>query len=141
MGTKRADGRGYLSAGRGLSRRDFLRLGGAGLAGAALLGVAGCGGGTEQVAGVTNLVMSFGPDPSGNLQSVFERFNREHEGEINVIYREMPSDTGQYFNQLRTEFQAGASPIDVIGGDLTWTAQLAANGWILDLSERFTQQL
>ncbi|QYJ15421.1 Periplasmic dipeptide transport protein [Rubrobacter xylanophilus DSM 9941] len=30
---------------RGLSRREFLQLGGAGLAGAALLGVAGCGGG------------------------------------------------------------------------------------------------
>jgi glycine betaine/choline ABC-type transport system substrate-binding protein len=28
-----------------LNRRDFLKIGGAGLAGAALLGVAGCGGG------------------------------------------------------------------------------------------------
>ena len=36
---------------RRLSRRDFLRLGGAGLAGAALLGTAGCGGGVEQVEG------------------------------------------------------------------------------------------
>ena len=34
-------------SGRGanLSRRDFLKLGGAGLAGAALLGTASCGGG------------------------------------------------------------------------------------------------
>ncbi|MBA2692076.1 MAG: ABC transporter substrate-binding protein [Rubrobacter sp.] len=30
---------------RGLSRRDFLKLGGTGIAGAAMLGVAGCGGG------------------------------------------------------------------------------------------------
>jgi hypothetical protein len=29
---------------RGFSRREFLKLGGAGLAGATLLGVAGCGG-------------------------------------------------------------------------------------------------
>ena len=28
--------------GQGISRRDFLKLGGAGLAGAALLGTAGC---------------------------------------------------------------------------------------------------
>jgi raffinose/stachyose/melibiose transport system substrate-binding protein len=33
---------------RKVSRRDFLRLGGAGLAGAALLGTAGCGGGSQQ---------------------------------------------------------------------------------------------
>ena len=32
---------------RTVSRRDFLRLGGAGLAGAALLGTAGCGGGSQ----------------------------------------------------------------------------------------------
>ena len=32
---------------RAVSRRDFLRLGGAGLAGAALLGTAGCGGGSQ----------------------------------------------------------------------------------------------
>src|SRR4028119_2532445 len=30
-----------------INRRDFLKLGGAGLAGATLLGVAGCGGGGE----------------------------------------------------------------------------------------------
>src|SRR5215218_3624443 len=33
---------------RTVSRKDFLRLGGAGLAGAVLLGTAGCGGGSEQ---------------------------------------------------------------------------------------------
>ena len=33
---------------RGINRRDFLKLAGAGLAGASLLGVAGCGGGGGQ---------------------------------------------------------------------------------------------
>ena len=41
---------------RGFSRKEFLRLGGAGLAGATLLGVAGCGGGGQQGGGD---VMSF----------------------------------------------------------------------------------
>jgi raffinose/stachyose/melibiose transport system substrate-binding protein len=36
---------------RAVSRRDFLRLGGAGLAGAALLGTAACGGGSQQGGG------------------------------------------------------------------------------------------
>jgi ABC-type glycerol-3-phosphate transport system substrate-binding protein len=34
--------------GRGLSRRDFLRVGGGALAGVSALGLAGCGGGGEQ---------------------------------------------------------------------------------------------
>jgi hypothetical protein len=39
-----------------LSRKEFLRLGGAGLAGAALLGTAGCGGGGQ--AGGNELIFS-----------------------------------------------------------------------------------
>ena len=118
-----------LSSRRGrLSRRDFLRLSGASLAGAALLGTAGCGGGGGETGGVTNIVFSFGPDDSGTLTEVVNRFNEEYQGEIQAEYRKMPSDTGTYFNQIRTEFQSGASPIDVIGGDVIWPAQLAANG-------------
>ena len=135
--------RGSLIPGRRhLSRREFLKLGGAGLAGAAMLGAAGCGGSTvNQTKGVTNLVFSFGPDSSGSLQSVIDKFNKQYKGQIQVTYREMPSDTDGYFNQLRTELQAGASPIDIIGGDVTWPAQLAENGWILDLSDRFKPQM
>ena len=29
----------------------------------------------------------------------------------------------------------------MIGGDVVWPAQLAANGWILDLSDLFTEDL
>ena len=109
--------------------------------GAVLLGAADCSGGDEeQSESVTSLVFSFGPDPSGNLQEVISRFNEEYQDEIQVEYREMPSDTGEYFNQLRTELQAGASPIDMIGGYVISPAALAANGWIQPLSDRFTQQ-
>src|SRR5918998_2358086 len=92
------------------SRREFLRAGGAGLAGAALLG-------------------------SGVLPKLIEAFNKQSDFKVN--YREMPSDTGEYFDQLRTQFQAGASDIDVIGGDVIWPAQFAGNGYIADVSDRF----
>lgn len=139
MVVKRADDRrGSSVRRRGLSRREFLKLSGAGVAGVALLGAAGCGGGGGQSG---NLVVSSGPDDSGSLQEVIARFNREYQGEIQAELRTMPNDSGEYFNQLRTELQAEASPIDLIIGDLTWTAQLAANGWIADLSDRFTPQM
>jgi multiple sugar transport system substrate-binding protein len=121
--------------GTGLSRREFLRLGGAGLAGAALFGAAGCGGGGQ--GGSNEIILSFGPDDTGTLPKLIDKFNQQNEGNYQVKIREMPSDTGAYFDQLRTEFQAGGGDIDVIIGDVIWPAQFAANGWIMDLTDRF----
>jgi multiple sugar transport system substrate-binding protein len=134
MTQRRAQWSGALT-GRGISRRDFLKIGGAGLAGAALLGAAGCGGGGG--GGTGDIVFAMGADTSGTLQKLVDKFNQQNKGNFKVTYREMPTDTGQFFDQLRTEFQAGASEIDVIGGDVIWPAQFAANGWILDVSDRF----
>jgi multiple sugar transport system substrate-binding protein len=117
-----------------LSRKDFLKLGGAGLAGAALLGTAGCGGGSG---GSGDLILSWGPDDTGSLQALVKQFNKQSK-DFKVTYQEMPVDTGQYFDKLRTQFQAGGGDIDVILGDVIWPAQFAINGWISDLTDRFT---
>lgn len=138
MGKKGASG-GRSFAGGGISRREFLKVGGTGLAGAALLGIAGCGGGGGGAGGATELTFSFFPDPSGSVQALIDQFNSENEGEIQVSLREMPADSGQHFDQLNTEFQSGEINIDVIGGDVIWPAQFAANGYIADLSDRFTE--
>ncbi len=119
--------------GADLSRKDFLKLGGAGLAGAALLGTAGCGGGGS---GSGDLILSFGPDDTGTLPKLITQFNKQSK-DFKVKMREMPSDTGQYFDKLRTQFQAGGGDIDIIIGDVIWPAQFAANGWVTDLSDRF----
>ena len=49
----------------------------------------------------------------------------------------MPSETGQYFDKIRTQFQAGGGEIDIIVGDVIWPARFAANGWVIDLSDKF----
>ena len=131
--TERNEGSG-VSAGRKLNRRDFLKMSGAGLAGAALLGTAGCGGGGGSSG---NIVFAMGRDTSQTLGPMVDDFNKQNKGNFKVTYREMPTDTGQYFDKLQTEFQAGQSDIDVIGGDIIWAAQFAANQWVVDLSDRF----
>ena len=133
MTQRRTRGSGALTR-RGISRRDFLKIGGTGLVGAALLGAAGCGGGGGG-GGTGDIIFAMGADTTGTMQSLIDKFNKQ--ADFKVTFREMPTDTGQYFDQLRTEFQAGASEIDVIGGDVIWPAQLAANGWVLDVSDRF----
>jgi multiple sugar transport system substrate-binding protein len=127
---------------RGLSRRDFLRVGGAGLAGAALLGAVGCGGG-EESGGATELYFTGPPDQTGTTQKLVKEFNEKNKGKYKVIFQQGNADTGQRLDKLRTQFQAGGEDIDVILGDVIWTAELAASGWISDLSDRFpksTQQ-
>jgi multiple sugar transport system substrate-binding protein len=117
----------------GLSRRQFLKLGGAGLAGAALLGSAACGGGGSDSG---DLVLSWGPDRTGVLPKLIEQFNQQSKS-FKVKYQQMPIDTGQYFDKLRTQFQAGGGDIDIIIGDVIWPAQFAVNGWVSDLTDRF----
>ena len=134
------EGDGETPAAREISRRDFLKLSGAGLAGVALLGVAGCAGGGQGGGGPASLSFSFFPDTTGSVQKLIDEFNSRNEGQIQTTYREMPADSGQHFDQLKTEFQSGSGDIDVIGGDVIWPAQFAANGWILDLSDRYPEE-
>jgi len=83
-----------------LSRRDFL----AGLAGATLLGVAGCAG--EESEGLARIVFSHGED-SEIVRDQIRRFNEHNRGTIEVVLRLAPADSSQYFERLRIEFQAG----------------------------------
>ena len=130
---------GHRSSGsRGLSRRDFLKVGGAGLAGAALLGAAGCGGG-EQSGGATELYFTGPPDTTGTTDKLIKEFNDKNKGKYKVIFQQGNADTGQRLDKLRTQFQAGGENIDVILGDVIWTAELAESGWISDLSDRFPE--
>jgi trehalose/maltose transport system substrate-binding protein len=125
------------NGGARFSRKRFLKMGGTGLAGAALLGsgaLAGCGGGGAEG---DDIIFSWANDDTGVLPKMIDAFNKQSDG-FKVRYREMPSDTNEYFDQLRTQFQAGASDVDVIGGDVIWPAQFAGNGYIADLSDRFT---
>jgi multiple sugar transport system substrate-binding protein len=130
--------RGTAFAARKISRRRFIEISGAGLAGMALLEITGCGGGGGGGAGEFTFAM--GQDTTGALPIMVDNFNKEYEGQYTANYREMPTDTGQYFDQLRTEFQAGGGDIDLIGGDVIWPAQFAALGYIVDLSDRFTEE-
>src|SRR5215216_649404 len=122
---------------RVLSRRDFLKAGGAGLAGAAFLG-AGCTG-DEQSGGTTKLYFTAPADATGTTTKLISQFNENNRGNYEVIFREGNTDTGERLNKLRTQLQAGGEELDIILGDVIWTAELAESGWISDLSDRFPE--
>jgi multiple sugar transport system substrate-binding protein len=86
-----------------------------------------------------DIVFSFGPEETGIVQSLVDEFNRQNTSGINVTYRQMPADTGEYLQELQQMFARGGSDIDVIGGDVIWPIQFAAQGWIQDLSDDFPE--
>jgi multiple sugar transport system substrate-binding protein len=131
--TERSDAPGS-SVGRKLNRRDFLKMGGAGLAGAALLGTAGCGGGGS---GSGKIIFTMGPDTDGSIAKLIDKFNKQKISKLEAIHREMPASSNAYYDKLRTEFQAGTSDISVVGVDVIWPKQFAPQDWITDLSDRF----
>ena len=103
-----------------------------------LLGAASCGGG-EQGKGATELYFTAPPDESGTTAKLIADFNERNKGEYKVIFREGNADTGQRLDKLKTQFEAGGEDLDVILGDVIWTAELAASGWVSDLSDRFPE--
>ncbi|MFQ5656679.1 MAG: ABC transporter substrate-binding protein [Candidatus Methylomirabilales bacterium] len=114
-----------------ISRRDFLKLTGMGLAGAALLPAST--GATQP----TEIVFSSGPDESGTVQDLIDTFNEEHLGQVRVTWRKMARESDAHFLELQSAFLAEAADIDVIAADVVWTAAYATRGWVRDLSSRF----
>lgn len=137
MATDRGGRRLVVARRRGISRRDFLKLSGAGFAGVSLLGIAGCGGGGggQGGGGGGELVFNMGPDQVNGIPRIVDMFNQEQGGK--VTYKAAPTDTGQFFDQLRNQFQAGESSPQIVGGDVIWPAQFAVNGFIAPLTEFF----
>jgi multiple sugar transport system substrate-binding protein len=130
---------------RAIGRRDFLKWSGAGLAGAAALSSTACaeiasGFSQSTVGGPNTVILSKGPDTTGTLEKVVAKFNSE-DHPFKVYWQPMSNDTSQYFDKVRTEFQVGRSTIDIVGADVIWPAQLAANGWLEDLSDLFTEEM
>jgi multiple sugar transport system substrate-binding protein len=123
---------------KGVSRREFLKLTGAGVAGAALLPACGGFSGGGEGGSSNTLIFSHGPEDTGALKALLDRFNKSHN--YKVKWQVAPADTGAYFDKMRTELQAGTGP-DVISGDVIWPAQFGSNGWVLDLSNMFTEQM
>jgi multiple sugar transport system substrate-binding protein len=117
-----------------LSRRDFLKLGGVGLAGAAVLGASGCRGGEG-----SGKVVFASYEPFGSMRELIRKFNEQNKGRFQVAWRRIDLASQEFFDRLKTEFQAGGGGMDVIAGNEPWTAELAENGWISDVTNRFPE--
>lgn len=87
---------------------------------------------------VVKLVYARGQDSTEGTAKIVEAFNEEHPN-IQVEFREMPSDSGQQHDQYVTMLNAESSEIDVMDLDVIWPAEFAQAGYVLPL-DRFLQK-
>lgn len=114
---------------------------------AALL-VAGCAGsesgatGSEGAAGAAAadwsergpITLVIGKDTSGKLPQLLESWNAEHPEE-QVTLVELPESSAEQRTQLIQNAQLQSEEYSVLGLDVVWTAEFAANSWITELPE------
>lgn len=79
-----------------------------------------------------------GVDTRNSTDVLIKAFEKEHPN-INVEYREMPSDTGEQHDQYVTAFSAKSAEIDVFDADVIWPAEFAQANYALDL-DRFIKK-
>lgn len=92
----------------------------------------------EQPAEKIKLVYARGKDVTGATEKIVEAFEKKYPN-IDVEFREMPSDTGQSHDQYVTMFSAKSDEIDVFDLDVIWPAEFAQAGYLLPL-DRFIEQ-
>ena len=116
------DGSGWDSLGRGLSRKEFLKLGGAGLAaGTGLFGVTGCGGNSSGEVTLRYGIWDQTQMPA--MEDIVEEFSKANP-DISVEIELTPYD--EYLSKLQNAAQGGTLP-DVFWMEPIWFELFASN--------------
>lgn len=84
------------------------------------------------------LVYAKGKDVTDGTEKQIEAFEESHPN-INIEFREMPSDTGKQHDAYFTMLNAKSSEIDVFDMDVVWPAEFAQAGFLMPL-DRFIKK-
>ena len=118
----------------------------AALVATAMLSIAGCGddddggGGAPDAEKATqakasgNVTWCIGKDTTGAFGTVIDNFNKENP-DANVKLLELPEDAGEQRRLQVQRLEAKSPECDLLGTDVIWTAEYAAQGWLLDVSD------
>lgn len=119
---------------RRLTRRKFLRLGGASLAGASFLGVGGCGGGQQGSGSNVTLRWAMWSDTPAETKAWRERAQAVTKAHPNIKVKLETTSFQNYFDKLSTEVASGTSP-DIISMQQMRMPEFAARGVLRSLED------
>ena len=80
-----------------------------------------------------------GKDTSGAYGTAIDLFKKENP-EVNVKLVELPESADEQRAQLVQRLRAESSECDVLGMDVVWTAEFAAQGWLQDATDIIDQR-
>ena len=113
-------------------------------AGAAVAGLAACSNDNSKAGGASGAKGNFdergpitfatGKDTSGKLKEFLEKWNKDHADE-KVTLVELPESADEQRSQFINNAQAKSDAYTVLGLDVVWTAEFAAQQWVVELPE------
>jgi multiple sugar transport system substrate-binding protein len=118
-----------------LTRRDFLKLSGAGMAGLGLLGIYGCGRGGGSSTGQVDWASWANSGEAERFREYTDHFMEQYPN-IQVTYTPTPN-FDDYHPKILTQLNGGTAP-DAFYADATWIAQFIKNGTIDKLNSLMT---
>jgi multiple sugar transport system substrate-binding protein len=116
----------------------------------ALFAIAGCGGGGDDSGGTPkaekatqakasgNVTWCIGKDTTGAFGTVVDNFNKANPN-AHVKLLELPEDAVEQRRLQIQRLRAKSTECDVLGMDVIWTAEYAAQGWLKDVSDYISQ--
>lgn len=119
------------------------RVRGAALLAVAAVVLAGCGdsgsdGGGDTASGALEgrgpIKFATGKDTSGNMQKLVDEWNGKNPDE-KVTIVELPEAADEQRNQMIQNAQAKSKEFTILNLDVVWTAEFAANRWVMQLPE------
>ncbi len=108
-------------------------------------GGGGGGGGTDdakqvgQARAEGDVTWCIGKDTSGAFTTVLNNFNRENPN-ANVELLELPESADDQRRLQIQRLRAESPQCDVLGMDVIWTAEYAAQNWLLDMTQAVEEQ-
>jgi multiple sugar transport system substrate-binding protein len=115
-----------------------------------MLTIAGCGGGGDDDGGAPeaekagqakasgNVTWCIGKDTSGAFGTVIDNFNKANPN-ANAKLLELPEDAVEQRRLQIQRLRAKSTECDVLGMDVIWTAEYAAQGWLKDVSDYISE--
>ncbi|HEY0450886.1 ABC transporter substrate-binding protein [Actinophytocola sp.] len=94
----------------------------------------GGGGAAPKLEGRGPITFATGKDTSGNMQKLVDQWNTDHPDE-KVTITELPEAADEQRNRMIQNAQVESAEYSVLNLDVIWTAEFAANRWIVALPQ------